>query len=322
MTHRERAIWALELKGEPPPGLVPTFELEFQLTEELLGRSFHAGDAWQGATAQQRDRLAADNAGLYLEVARRLDHAIIMETKAPTIDDLILSVRRLKEAAAGEYLVICHGDGTFAIPSGQDMVEQASWFFEHPDDAHARARQMVDDALARAERLMEAGCDGFALCADYCFNSGPFLSPGMFAEFVTPYLARLVEGQRAMGAYTIKHTDGDIMPILDQLVDCRPHALHSLDPMAGVDIAEVKRLIGDRVCLIGNVNCALLQTGTMAEIEENARYALRHGMPGGGYIYSTSNVAFKGLPLERYMKILEVRGRWGRYGPGPSDSSL
>jgi uroporphyrinogen decarboxylase len=30
------------------------------------------------------------------------------------------------------------------------------------------------------------------------------------------------------------------MPILDQLVAANPHALHSLDPQAGVDIAEVK----------------------------------------------------------------------------------
>jgi hypothetical protein len=56
-----------------------------------------------------------------------------------------------------------------------------------------------------------------------------------------PYLARLIQGYRAMGFYTIKHTDGDSMPILDQLVQANPHALHSLDPQAGVDIAEVKR---------------------------------------------------------------------------------
>jgi uroporphyrinogen decarboxylase len=37
------------------------------------------------------------------------------------------------------------------------------------------------------------------------------------------------------------------MPILDQLVECEPHALHSIDPQAGVDLAEVKRLVGDKV---------------------------------------------------------------------------
>ena len=105
------------------------------------------------------------------------------------------------------------------------------------------------------------------------------------------------------------------MPILDQLVQTRPHALHSIDPQAGVDIAAVKRRYGQEVCLIGNVNCGLLQTGTDAEAAESARYALRHGMPGGGYIFSTSNCVYTGLPLARYELMLDVWRREGNY-PG------
>ena len=60
--------------------------------------------------------------------------------------------------------------------------------------------------------------DGFALCSDYCFNNGPFLSPTMFDDFVTPYLARLTPGTGRWASTSIKHTDGNIMPILDSLV--------------------------------------------------------------------------------------------------------
>lgn len=58
---------------------------------------------------------------------------------------------------------------------------------------------------------------------------------------MTPFLKKLIAGYRSMGFYVIKHTDGNIMPIIDQLVDTNPHALHSLDPQAGVDIAEIKK---------------------------------------------------------------------------------
>jgi len=138
-------------------------------------------------------------------------------------------------------------------------------------------------------------------------------NPPMFAEFTAPYLEKLIQGYREMGFYTIKHTDGDIMPILDQLVQANPHALHSLDPQAGVDIAEVKRLYGDKVCLIGNVNCGVLDTGTDKEVIESARYALRQGMPGGGYIFSTSNCIYTGMRLERYELMLDVWRREGHY---------
>lgn len=113
--------------------------------------------------------------------------------------------------------------------------------------------------------------------------------------------------------YTIKHTDGNIMPILDQLIECHPHALHSIDPQAGVDIAEVKKRYGQKVCLIGNVNCGKLDTGTDQECIDSVRYALTHGMPGGGYIFSTSNCIYTGMRLERYELMLDLWRQYGRY---------
>ena len=80
-----------------------------------------------------------------------------------------------------------------------------------------------------------------------------------------------------------------------------------------VDIREVKRLVGDRVCLCGNVNCALMQTGSDQEVIESAEYCLTYGKPGGGYIFCTSNVPFKGLPPERYRMILDVWKRMRMY---------
>jgi uroporphyrinogen decarboxylase len=171
-------------------------------------------------------------------------------------------------------------------------------------------------AYIRASAVTSPICislDGLALCSDYSFNSGAFLSPAMFDDFITPYLIRLVAGYRELGLYVIKHTDGNIMPILDRLLAVRPHAIHSLDPQGGVDIAEVKRRCGSEICLIGNVNCALLDTGTDEQVIESARYALRHGMPGGGYIFSTSNCIYTGMPLRRYELILDMWRREGNY---------
>jgi uroporphyrinogen decarboxylase len=189
---------------------------------------------------------------------------------------------------------------------------------DEPQAMKAEAAAMVNAALARAERLRaHGGLDGFALCADYCLNDGPFLSPLRFSEFVTPFLARLIQGYRDLGFYTIKHTDGNIMPILDQLVQARPHALHSLDPQAGVDIAVVKRLVGHQVCLIGNVNCGVLDTGTDEECAASVRYALRHGMPGYGYIFSTSNCIYTGMRLARYEAMLGIWRAEGNYAEAP-----
>jgi uroporphyrinogen decarboxylase len=170
---------------------------------------------------------------------------------------------------------------------------------------------MVDAALEDAVQYQKhGGLDGFSLCSDDCFNSELFLSPRQFDEFIFPYLKELIQGYRELGFYTIKHTDGNIMPIIDRLVEANPYALHSLDPQGGVNIAELWRLCGNRVYLIGNVNCGLLDTGSDDEVIESARYALQHGIPGSGYIFSTSNCIYLGMRLSRYELILDV---WCKY---------
>lgn len=178
--------------------------------------------------------------------------------------------------------------------------------YEEPEKLHAQCRKMADDAIRRDVYLLEHGLDGFILCSDYCFNNGPFLSPQMFSEFIAPYLKDIISAIRAHGGYAIKHTDGNIMPILDQLVACGPHALHSLDPMAGVDIREVKQRYGRQIALCGNVHCAAMQTGTRQDVIDSAEYCLKYGKPGGGYIYCTSNIPFRGLPLDRYLLVLDI----------------
>ena len=316
MTPRQRFITALE--GGQVEGRVPTFELVFFLTMEAFGRVHssqrHFGQ-WDQMEEKERQLHREDMADMFIMTAERFEHdAIFLHPNPGSFEEIIRLVDIIREKTGDRYFLMLHGDATYGIPNGSHMVDFSFRMADDPDGMKADADAMVDGALKNAERFAKhGGLDGFALCADYCLNTGPFMSPNQFSEFVTPYLARLIEGYRDMGIYTIKHTDGNIMPIIDQLVDCNPHALHSIDPQAGVDIAEVKRLYGDRVCLIGNVNCGMLDTGTDEQVIESARYALRHGMPGGGYIFSTSNCVYTGMKLSRYELMLDVWRKEGNY---------
>ena len=316
MTPRERFIAALERR--PLAGRVPHFELVFFLTMEAFGRlhpsqrSYHQWDQMEEKERQLHRREMAD---LYLATAERYEHsAIFLHPNPDSFEETCRLIDLIRDRSGDGYFLMLHGDATFGIPNGDRMAEFAGRLVDEPARLKAEAAGMVARALERGERFARHGAlDGFALCADYCFNTAPFLSPGQFSEFVTPYLTRLIAGYRDMGFFTIKHTDGNIMPIIDQLVEARPHALHSLDPQAQVDIAQVKKLYGDRVALIGNVNCGLMDTGSDEEVEESARYCLHHGMPGGGYIFSTSNCIYTGMKLARYELILDVWRREGNY---------
>lgn len=316
MTPRERFIAALERK--PLTGRVPHFELVFFLTMEAFGKvhPVHRNYVqWDQMEEKERQLHREDMADLFIATAEKYEHsAIFIHPNPGSLEETMRLIDTIREKSGDKYFLMIHGDATYDIPSGDSMLDFSYKMSDDPEEMKRVAASKVDCALDKAEKLKaHGGLDGFALCSDYCLNTGPFLSPGQFSEFVTPYLSSLIAGYRDMGFYTIKHTDGNIMPIIDQLVQANPHALHSIDPQAGVDIAEVKRLYGDKVCLVGNVNCGLMDTGNDEQVIESAEYALRNGMPGGGYIFSTSNCVYTGMRLARYEMILDVWRKLGNY---------
>ncbi len=301
MTHRERALTALTL-GQPD--YVPTFELEYQLASQMFGKEFlYEGDL-ENLSPKETERAIKENAEYLIQVYSEMEHSII-PIHYLSEEHMLQTAKYIRQMTNDEFLLTAHGDGTFAIPDGDGLVKMVYWLYDEPEEGREQARKNCDYALERNKRLIDGGIESLILCSDYCFNSGPFLSPDMFAEFIQPYLYEICQDIRKQGGYAIKHTDGNIMPILDMLVECGPHALHSLDPMAGVDIKEVKEKVGDKLALCGNVHCAHLQTGTDEEVLESCRYAMEHGKPGGGFIFCTSNIPFRGMPVERYEMVLD-----------------
>ena len=304
MTERER--FAKALRREPIEGHCPTFELAFFLTLESIGRITPRQmlfSQWHQMSQTERNLHMAYAADCYIEIAEKYHHsAIYIEPNPWTEEDIVRLLTYIREKSGDKYFLMLPGDPTFDIPNGENMLAFSERMYEDEEGLKAEAERRMNDLVSFHQRLAknEGLFDGFCLCSDYCFNTNPFFSPTMFAEYIAPYLEQTVRAYHAMGKYVVKHTDGNIMPILEQMVQCGPDALHSLDPQGGVDLAEVKRLYGDRIALCGNVNCGLLQTGTEEEVIADVRRALRDGMEGWGYVFCTSNCAYTGLPLERY----------------------
>ena len=118
-------------------------------------------------------------------------------------------------------------------------------------------------------------------------------------------MIKLTRYIQSRGVWVVMHSDGDLMNIMDQICEIKPDVLHSIDPMAGMDIKEVKRLTYGKVALMGNVQCSYLQEGPDEKIIESSQYCIEHGATGGGYIFSSSNTIFQGVPLENYRTMVD-----------------
>jgi uroporphyrinogen decarboxylase len=130
--------------------------------------------------------------------------------------------------------------------------------------------------------------------------SSTVISPAIFDEFVAPYDEPIIAAAHAAGQRIVYHTCGGMMPLLERLAAMGPDALETFAPpgMGGdVDLAAVKRRLGQRVCMIGGFDqlhffCGCTPEATRAEV----RRCFQAAGEGGGFILSPSDHFFDAEP--------------------------
>ncbi|MBI2941133.1 MAG: hypothetical protein HYY04_11915 [Chloroflexi bacterium] len=181
------------------------------------------------------------------------------------------------------------------------------------DVMHERVYRLVDHLVAHShQRAFRFWGPEYA---------GPsLLPPARFKEFVVDYLTDIVRLVRRSGNYAIVHCHARLNAILELIARMEPNALEPIEsiPASGGDVtlADVKRRIGDRVCLMGNIQGLDLETGTPDEVERLVAQAIAEGGPGGGFILMPT--AMPVTPLDERMernilRFMEAGRRYGRY---------
>ena len=81
-----------------------------------------------------------------------------------------------------------------------------------------------------------------------------------------------------------------------------------------MSLAEMKKCVGDRVTLIGDVDAArTLVYGDRDAIFNEVRECIRVGAPGGGYIVASSNSIHYNVPYQNLLHMVEAAKRYGAY---------
>ena len=149
---------------------------------------------------------------------------------------------------------------------------------------------------------------------DITTNHGPFIRPQLLRELFFPYLKRIVRAFRKRGIKFIFHSDGDLWPVLDDLLDARVSGIHPLEPFCGMNLLEVKEKIGDRVVLFGNIDCSgSLPLGTVEDVTEEVIQAIRDAGPGSGYVLGSSSEIEEIVPVENVQAMFNTVKRHGKF---------
>ncbi len=174
-------------------------------------------------------------------------------------------------------------------------------------------RRVAELSTQECRVLMDAGVDAIWPSDDIAFVSGPMVSPRDLQEFFFPWLKGVCWLAKRRGLPVIYHSDGDLRPVMNDILECGVNAIHPVEPKA-MNIEELKAVWGDRLALIGNIDLEYTLTrGTVGDVVRLVRRRICLIAPGGGYALGSSNTIPGYVKLNNYLAMVEVTKKYGRY---------
>jgi len=227
----------------------------------------------------------------------------------PEDDSLYEPVKQFIERKE-EFPVICStrlGFLAALISVGFQTYMEA--IYSDPELIDAVTGAYVDWSAKVLRRLCNMGVDAVITTDDFAFNTGPFMSPVTFRQWVVPYHER---AYKEISLPWILHTDGDITPILEDLLAMGIDAIHPIDPNC-MDIRSFKRDYGQRVCILGNVDVNTLAMGTPEDTYNEVHDLIQNLAPGYGYIVSSGNSVPDYAKPENILALAQAMEDFGKY---------
>ena len=180
------------------------------------------------------------------------------------------------------------------------LIEEPEWvtdMFETYLDSCITLFDMIWDAGYRFDEIYWPD--------DMGYKGTTFFSPELYRRLVKPYHKRACDWAHNKGIYARLHSCGDVMSLVDDIIDAGVDALNPLEVKAGMDSIYLKQKYGDRLVLHGGIN-AVLWPERDRIIEEIDRVVpvLKEN---GGYIFSSDHSIPNNVSLENFREsVAEV----------------
>ncbi|MBR6789784.1 MAG: hypothetical protein IKM31_02810 [Oscillospiraceae bacterium] len=146
---------------------------------------------------------------------------------------------------------------------------------------------------------------------DMGYRGTTFFSPAVYREIVKPFHKTAVDWAHEKGIYARLHSCGNVMTLVDDILETGVDGLNPLEVKAGMDALKLKRDHGSRLLLHGGIN-AVLWDDKDAIVEE-----IRAKVPvlkeNGGYIFASDHSIPNSVPLENMKQIIAEVKKSGAY---------
>ena len=205
--------------------------------------------------------------------------------------------------------------GVFNFTAGLFGMEN---MYVLPYEDESRYNVLMDSVA----ESMRAHCALLAECEIDCIGIQGHMANGVttgsdfFRKYVQPYEKRVIDAIHGAGKFSVYHNCGCARSLYANYRELGMTVWETVaePPRADNDLSEAKAVMGDRVCLLGNLDQVdFLKKATPQEVAAKAREIVQVGKPGGRFIFSTSDFLEKNTPLENVIAMIEAAKDAGRY---------
>ena len=153
---------------------------------------------------------------------------------------------------------------------------------------------------------------GMWIYDDMAYNDGPMFSPQTFEKVLLPAYRKMIDAFREAGAkYVFLHSDGNIMPILDMLVEAGIEGINPVERRAGMDMETIRKQYPKLVLTGGMDNTDTLVNGPRQAIADEAQQIIDLGRDGG-VVIGTHSISPE-VPLEHFLAYHETCLSYGDF---------
>ncbi|MCR4405597.1 MAG: hypothetical protein NUW24_01540 [Anaerolineae bacterium] len=235
-------------------------------------------------------------------------------------DELRQRAKYLREKT--DYAVVGRAADSYGLLERASQLRRMDRFMVDLALDEAFATALISKIADVLYRLLEiyldtAGpyLDIMELPGDDYAAQNPLISPRMFDKLFKEQWRRLIHliKEAAPHCRVLFHSDGRMEPFLGSLTDIGVDIFHCLEPLPGVDMAQIKRDYGDRLCFWGAIDIKQALQGDEAQVEAEVRERIRALAPGGGYVLAPANHLQPDVPAKNVVALFQAAHRYGVY---------
>ncbi len=197
----------------------------------------------------------------------------------------------------------------------QGGLEALSYAYYDHRELLLRMRDLHEAQLIRQMEMVIAERPDFILLG--ASGTLTLSSPAIARQLCLPTIQKLTRMAKAAGIPTMIHSCGKERLLVqwcaeETELDC----INPLEvpPMGDCDLAEIKRLYGKSLALMGNLHTtSVMLMGSVREVRQAVLQAMVDAGEGGGFILSTGDQLGRDTPEENIREMIATAREFGSY---------